>query len=102
MDAFGDGTLQREGTRLRIGVQLVPVRGDGPTWSQTFEEEVTGLFAVQGAMAGQVGRALALELREPEKRLLAHRHTQDLEAQESYLKGRYFWSRVICPWLAQE
>jgi DNA-binding winged helix-turn-helix (wHTH) protein/tetratricopeptide (TPR) repeat protein len=99
VDAVVDGTLQRDGTRLRIGVQLVPVRGDGPTWSQTFEEEMTGLFAVQDAMAEQVARALALELREPEKRLLAHRHTQDLEAQESYLKGRYFWSRFTGPWL---
>ncbi|HEU0106788.1 MAG TPA: winged helix-turn-helix domain-containing protein [Vicinamibacteria bacterium] len=99
VDAVVDGTLQREGTRLRIGVQLVPVRGDGPTWSQTFEEEMTGLFAVQDAMAEQVARALALELREPERRLLAHRHTQDLGAQEAYLKGRYFWSRFTGPWL---
>ena len=50
-------------------------------------------------MAEQVARALALELREPERRLLAHRHTQDLAAQESYLKGRYFWSRFTGPWL---
>lgn len=99
VDAVVDGTLQRDGTRLRIGVQLVPVNGDGPTWTQTFEEEVTGLFAVQDAMAEQVARALALELREPERRLLARRDTQDLAAQESYLKGRYFWSRFTGPWL---
>ena len=99
VDAVVDGTLQREGTRLRIGVQLVPVSGDGPTWNQTFEEEMTGLFAVQDAIAESVTRALALELREPERRLLAHRHTQDLEAQEAYLKGRYFWSRFTGPWL---
>jgi DNA-binding winged helix-turn-helix (wHTH) protein/tetratricopeptide (TPR) repeat protein len=99
VDAVVDGTLQRDGTRLRIGVQLVPVRGDGPSWTQTFEEEMTGLFAVQDAMAEQVARALALELREPERRLLARRHTQDLAAQEAYLKGRYFWSRFTGPWL---
>jgi DNA-binding winged helix-turn-helix (wHTH) protein/tetratricopeptide (TPR) repeat protein len=99
VDAVVDGTLQRDGTRLRIGVQLVPVQGDGPTWTQTFEVEGTGLFAVQDAMAEQVARALALELREPERRLLAHRHTQDLAAQESYLKGRYFWSRFTGQWL---
>src|SRR5258708_18205192 len=99
VDAVVDGTLQREGARLRIGVQLARVRGDGRTWSQTFEEEVTGLFAVQDAMAEQVARALALELREPERRLLAHRHTQDLEAQEASVKGRYFWSRFTGPWL---
>jgi serine/threonine-protein kinase len=97
VDAVVDGTLQRDGSRLRIGVQLVPAQGDGATWSHTFEEEVTGLFAVQDAMAEQVARALALELREPEKRLLAHRHTQDLAAQESYLKGRFFWSRFTGP-----
>jgi DNA-binding winged helix-turn-helix (wHTH) protein/tetratricopeptide (TPR) repeat protein len=99
VDAVVDGTIQREGSRLRIGVHLVPVGGDGPAWSQTFEEEITGLFAVQDAMAEQVARALALELREPERRLLAHRHTQDLAAQEAYLKGRYFWSRFTGPWL---
>lgn len=99
VDAVVDGTLQRDGTRLRIGVQLVPVRGEGPTWTHTFEEEMTGLFAVQDAMAEQVARALALELREPERQLLARRHTQDLGAQEAYLKGRYFWSRFTGPWL---
>jgi DNA-binding winged helix-turn-helix (wHTH) protein/Flp pilus assembly protein TadD len=99
VDAVVDGTLQREGSRLRIGVQLVPVRGEGPTWTHTFEEEMTGLFAVQDAMAEQVARALALELREPERQLLARRHTQDLAAQEAYLKGRYFWSRFTGPWL---
>jgi DNA-binding winged helix-turn-helix (wHTH) protein/Flp pilus assembly protein TadD len=99
VDAVVDGTLQREGTRLRIGVALVPTRGDSPSWTQTFEAEMTGLFAVQDAMAEQVARALALELREPERRLLAQRHTQDLAAQEAYLKGRYFWSRFTGPWL---
>ena len=99
VDAVVDGTLQREGTRLRIGVQLVPTRGDGPTWTETFEAEMTGLFAVQDAMAEQVARALALELREPERRLLARRHTQDLAAQEAYLRGRYFWSRFTGTWL---
>jgi DNA-binding winged helix-turn-helix (wHTH) protein/Flp pilus assembly protein TadD len=97
VDAVVDGTLQRDGSRLRIAVQLVPVGGDGPTWTHTFETEMTGLFAVQDAMAEQVAHALALELREPERRLLAHRHTQDLAAQEAYLKGRFFWSRLTGP-----
>jgi len=99
VDAVVDGTLQRDGTRLRIAVQLVPVQGHGPTWTHTFQTEMTGLFAVQDAMAEEVARALALELREPERRLLARRDTQDIAAQEAYLKGRYFWSRFTGPWL---
>jgi DNA-binding winged helix-turn-helix (wHTH) protein/Flp pilus assembly protein TadD len=99
VDAVVAGTLQRAGTRVRIGVQLVPTAGEGPTWSQTFEEEMTGLFEVQDAMAEQVARALALELREPERRILARRHTEVAAAQEAYLKGRYFWSRFTGAWL---
>ena len=52
-----------------------PCAATGRPGAETFEEEMTGLFAVQDAMAEQVARALDLELREPERRLLARRHT---------------------------
>jgi DNA-binding winged helix-turn-helix (wHTH) protein/tetratricopeptide (TPR) repeat protein len=93
VDAVLDGRIQREGSRLRVTVQLVPQRRDEPSWAGTFEADLTGLFAVQDAVAEQAARALALHLGAEERRLLSRRPTEDLEAYQAYVKGRYFWSR---------
>jgi Flp pilus assembly protein TadD len=57
------------------------------------------VFAVQDRIAEQVARALDLKLGAPERERLMRRHTDDVEAYQSYLKGRYFWSRFTGEWL---
>jgi DNA-binding winged helix-turn-helix (wHTH) protein/Flp pilus assembly protein TadD len=99
VDAVLEGKVQRQGSRLRVTVQLVPVRGRAPSWTETFDEEITNVFAVQDRIAEQVARALDLRLGTAERERLTRRHTADVEAYQSYLKGRYFWSRFTGEWL---
>ena len=99
VDAVLEGKVQRQGSRLRVTVQLVPVRGPAPSWTETFDEEITNVFAVQDRIAEQVARALDLRLGTAERERLTRRHTADVEAYQSYLKGRYFWSRFTGEWL---
>jgi Flp pilus assembly protein TadD len=54
---------------------------------------------VQDRIAEQVARALDLRLGAAERERLTRRHTEDALAYESYLKGRYFWSRFTGEWL---
>jgi DNA-binding winged helix-turn-helix (wHTH) protein/tetratricopeptide (TPR) repeat protein len=93
VDAVLDGTIQRDGNRLRVTVRLVPLAPGVSPWADTFEEEFTNIFAVQDAAAERVARALALRLAESDVRLIGKRHTDDVEAYQAFLKGRYFWSR---------
>jgi len=99
VDAVLEGKVQRSGSRLRVTVQLVPLRGGAPSWTETFDEDVTNVFEVQDRIAEQVARALDLRLGAPERERLTRRHTDDAEAYQAYLKGRYFWSRFTGEWL---
>jgi DNA-binding winged helix-turn-helix (wHTH) protein/tetratricopeptide (TPR) repeat protein len=89
VDAVLDGTVQVEGTRVCVTVQMIAVRGGAPTWADRFEAERTSLFDLQNALADRVARAL--ELRVAGKS--ARRPSADFEAYQAYVKGRYFWSR---------
>jgi TolB-like protein/Flp pilus assembly protein TadD len=95
VDAVLDGTVQRDGGRLRVSTQLLPVGRALSSWSATFETTFTSLFAVQDAVAEQVARALTLTLEAPDpSRAGAVRHAPATEAYQAYLKGRYFWNRL--------
>jgi DNA-binding winged helix-turn-helix (wHTH) protein/tetratricopeptide (TPR) repeat protein len=94
VDAVLDGTVQRQGDRLRVTVQLVPLSASFTPWAERFDAAFTDVFAVQDAAAEQVARALALELGAAERGKLTRRHTNDLAAYQAYVKGRYFWGRL--------
>jgi DNA-binding winged helix-turn-helix (wHTH) protein/Flp pilus assembly protein TadD len=93
VDAVLDGRLQREGSRLRVTVQLVPVAAGAPAWADAFEAEAGGLFALQDAIAGKVAEALALRLGVEDRHRLVRRPTADLEAYRAHVRGRYLWGR---------
>ena len=65
---------------------------DGTTlWADTFDEKFTDIFAVQDAISDRVASALALQLTGEEKRGLAKRYTESVEAYQLYLKGHQHW-----------
>lgn len=92
VDAVLDGTLQRDGARLRVSAHLLPVGRALSSWSASFETTFTSLFAVQDAVAEQVAQALSLTLDAAPS--AAPRRTPGAEAYQAYLKGRYFWNRL--------
>jgi serine/threonine-protein kinase len=107
VEAVIDGTLQRQGERLRLSLHLLPLSDRFRPWAGTFEERVTDLFAVQDAAADAAARALAGPLggapEAPSAPRLppppGPRRPRDPEAYQAYLRGRYFWSRLSGAWL---
>ena len=95
VDAVLTGSLQQEGTRLRVTAQLLPLTEALEAWAGAFEEEMTNLFAVEDAVAGQLARALGLEGEEATPPTRPPRPAPpNLEAHQAYMKGRYFWNRL--------
>lgn len=84
-----EGSLRREGNRVRVAVQLVNARDGFHMWSQTFEHELQGVFAVQDEITRAVVDALKIKLAVAP---LAHKKP-NTEAYDLYLKGRYFLNR---------
>jgi DNA-binding winged helix-turn-helix (wHTH) protein/Flp pilus assembly protein TadD len=89
VDAVLDGTVQVEGTKVRVTVQMFSVHDASAGWADQLEAERTALFDLQNALAERVARALEFRLGASP----ARRPSADFEAYQAYVKGRYFWSR---------
>jgi TolB-like protein/tetratricopeptide (TPR) repeat protein len=93
VDAVLDGHIQRAGNRLRLTVQLIRVRDGARIWGEVFNEKYTNVFSVEDAVAERVARSTRLELTGEEQRHLTQRPTENGEAYQAYMKGRYFWNK---------
>lgn len=93
VEAVIEGSVQRVGGRIRVTVQLVTVKDRTPVWAEKFDEQFTDIFAVQDRISEQVARALTLTLSSTERELLTKHHTENSDAYQLYLKGRYFWNK---------
>ena len=90
VDAVLDGGIQKSGDKVRVTVRLLSVADGATLWASQFDQKFTDIFAVQEAISERVAVALALELTSEERTLLTKRHTENTEAYQLYLKGRYF------------
>jgi len=89
-----DGNLHRWGDHIRVTARLVSVSDGASLWTGTFDEKFTGVFAVQDAISERVAGALALRLSDEEKKRLTKRYTENTEAYQLYLIGRYHLGKL--------
>ena len=94
VDAVLDGSIQKSGDRVRVSVRLVRVDQGQTLWTEQFDEKFTDIFAVQDAISRRVGDMLALRLSGEEKERLAKRGTDNPEAYQAYLLGRFHWNKL--------
>ena len=87
-----DGAIQRADDRLRVTVRLIRTADAGTVWGEHFDAPWSDIFRVQDAIAGQVRQALAVPAGGEDRRRVLRRRTDNLDAYEVYLKGRYFWN----------
>lgn len=93
VDAILDGRIQREAGRVRLTVQMVRVRDGAQLWADTFDEEFTNIFALEDEVSERVARSIQLHLTDKEVKRFTKRPTENAEAYEAYIKGRYFWNK---------
>jgi len=94
VDAVLEGNLQRSGENLRVTVRLIQVHDESALWAGQFDEKFTNIFAVQDSISERVAGMLSLTLTGQEKERLKKQHTENTEAYELYLKGRYHVNRL--------
>ncbi|HEX8844485.1 MAG TPA: tetratricopeptide repeat protein [Pyrinomonadaceae bacterium] len=93
VDSVLEGSVHRAGEQIRVTVRLVSVRDGAPLWAEKFDAKFTDIFKVQDSISEQVARALMLKLSSEEQVRLMRRYTENTEAYQAYLKGRYFWNK---------
>jgi serine/threonine-protein kinase len=88
-----EGSVRREGDRLRISAQLVNVADGYHLWSNVYERQLKNIFALEEELARSIAQALKPKLVQPEAVPLVKPATANLAAHDLYLKGRYFWNK---------
>ena len=82
-----EGSLRREGNRVRVTAQLINARDGFHLWSETYERELQGVFAMQDEITHAITDALKLKLMGVPP---ATEKPQNTEAHDLYLQGVYF------------
>lgn len=86
-----EGSVRKSGNRLRITVQLINAADGYHVWSERYDRELQDIFDVQDEIALSVVNALKVTLLKGEKDAVLKRYTENVEAYQLYLKGRYYW-----------
>jgi TolB-like protein len=87
-----EGSVRKSANRLRITAQLIETVSGYHLWSETYEREMTDIFAIQDDISQAIARALELELGTSTK-TGAEKPTDNLDAYNLYLQGRYFLAK---------
>ena len=87
-----DGRMRRAGDRIRVTVQLLNVDDGTAVWAGQFDERFTDVLSLEDAISAHVAEALLPHITGDERRTLAKRGTDDPQAHEAYLRGRYYWN----------
>jgi len=96
-----EGSVQKAGDRVRVNVQLINAMSDAHLWADTFDRQLTDIFAVESEIAKTIAETLQARLTGSEKIAITTKPTENPEAHELYLKGRYFWNRRTAENLAK-
>jgi serine/threonine protein kinase len=92
VDSVLEGSVRKEGKRVRIRAQLINANDGFNLWSETYERQLDDIFAVQEDIALAVAGALKVTLL-GKNTPTSSSQTKDAEAYNSYLQGRYFYGR---------
>ena len=88
-----NGSVARDGQAVRVRARLVSASDGYQLWTETYTRRLDDVFAIQEEIARSVVRALEVRLASSDDSSLAARPTEDLEAYDLYLRGRYQWNR---------
>jgi TolB-like protein/Tfp pilus assembly protein PilF len=88
-----EGSVQKANDQIRVNVQLINALTDTHLWAETFDRKLTDIFAVESEIAKTIADTLQAKLSGSEQRAIATRPTENTEAHQLYLKGRFFWNK---------
>ena len=85
--------MQKKGDHARVNAKLIKAADDSHLWADTFDRKLTDVFAVESEISKAITERLQAKLTGSAEHVLASRPTENPEAHELYLRGRYFWNK---------
>jgi serine/threonine protein kinase/tetratricopeptide (TPR) repeat protein len=83
-----EGTVRRSGNRVRISTRLVDAQTGETLWSESYDRNLTDIFAIQSEIAQEVASKLNVHLSRKQRKGIEEKITNDLEAYDLYLRAK--------------
>jgi eukaryotic-like serine/threonine-protein kinase len=87
------GRVLQRGDTLIVRTELMDVTNGSQLWGGQYSHKATDVFALQDELSTEISDKLRLRLTNEEKQRLTKRYTDNAEAYQVYLKGRYYWNK---------
>jgi TolB-like protein/Flp pilus assembly protein TadD len=88
-----EGSVQKANDQVRVNVQVINALTDAHLWAEIYDRKLTDIFAVESEIAKTIAGTLQAKLSGSEKEAMSKKPTENSEAYELYLKGRFFWTK---------
>jgi TolB-like protein len=92
--AILEGSVQRQGDKVRITVQLIDGRTDIHLWSKKFENDLSDVFSIYSEVAQVIAREMNTVVTKEEKQLIEKVSTTDMAAYEAYWRGMFYYRKL--------
>ncbi|MFZ0502274.1 MAG: protein kinase, partial [Chthoniobacterales bacterium] len=83
-----EGTVRRDGNHVRVSTELVDARYDTTIWADSFDGDLTDIFAIQSEVAQTIANKLSARLSPTERKTIEAKPTDNLDAYDLYLRGK--------------
>jgi serine/threonine protein kinase/Tfp pilus assembly protein PilF len=87
------GRMTQQGDNLTISAELVDAEHDRHMWGKQYQRKLTDVSSLQSDISRDITENLQMKLTGAQQNLMAQRPTQDSEAYQLYLQGRFYWNR---------
>ena len=94
VDFILEGSVRRDGEKVRIAAQLIRVQDQTHLWAQSYNRELPDFLGVQNELAQVISQQVGLRLTPGQKSELEMTRRLDPEAYDLYLKGLYHWNML--------
>lgn len=87
------GRIAQRGENISISIDLIDTRDDTQVWGEQYNRRMSDLSTLQEEIARQVAEKLQLRLSGEDEKRVTRRYTDDAEAYQLYLRGRFYWNK---------
>ena len=97
-----EGTVRKDGNRIRITIRLVDARADKAVWAESYDRNLTDIFAIQCEIAQAVASKLNVRLSSKQRKGIEEKITNDLDAYDLYLRAKEIMGNCLLFFMGAE
>jgi TolB-like protein/class 3 adenylate cyclase/Flp pilus assembly protein TadD len=90
-----EGSVQKAADQVRVNVQLINAMTDSHLWADRYDRKLNDIFAVESDIAAKIADNLQAKLTGADQRAIGFRPTENSEAHQLYLRGRFYWNKWV-------